>query len=277
MQIPNHSHPTNRRTLLRWLIAGICITLLLSISDTWQSWQHNVGLSTLTSLPIYFLAIWVNYLLWVPIALLIYYLHQKIPMFSPKNSFWWLKHLVLSLSIGCIHLIIDTSLIWLSMSSSFLFWLSYTEKLVRWLPYELLAYWACLSVMTLISHRKQLFTPDSINNQYNSHYLQRLSLKIKDEVHIIPVAQIDYIEACDNYVQIWQGKNYQLTKETMNNLEQQLDPRQFMRIHRSFIVNLNAVQCINKNANHQSTIMMREGKRLPISRRRKASLNQRLK
>ncbi len=261
----------NRRILMRWLVGGVLVTLLMSISSAWQSWERNESLAALTSLPVYFMVIWVSFLLWIPIALLIYQQHRRYPMFSKQQPRWWLIHLGLSVVVCCLHLLIDTFLLWASLSGSFSFWAGYLEKLIRWLPYDLLGYWACLALMTLVSHRKRILTPDASNQ--NQH-LERLSLKINDETHFIPVDQIDYIEACDNYVQIWRGQNTQLIKQTMASLEKRLNPQQFMRIHRSFIVNLNAVDRITKNANQHPAIIMKHGRPLPISRRRRASLKQ---
>ncbi len=264
----------SRRIALRWIISGVFITLLMAISTTWQSWERNTALAEITSLPVYFAVIWISLLLWIPIALLIYRLHIAIPMFTAEQPFWWFRHLLFSFIAGSSHLLIDTLLLWLCLSGSFDVGEGYLEKLIRWLPYELLAYWACLSLMTLFSKRRQLLAPDGSDS---SNFLQRLSIKIDDETHLIPVEQIDYIQACDNYVQIWRGRNSQLVKETMTNLEQQLNPGQFMRIHRSFIVNLNAIDRITRNGNQQPTVIMKHGKTLPVSRRRRAGLNQALK
>ncbi|MCB0260280.1 MAG: LytTR family transcriptional regulator, partial [Calditrichaeota bacterium] len=60
-------------------------------------------------------------------------------------------------------------------------------------------------------------------------YLDRLMLKNGEEILFLKTAEIDWIEAAGNYVNLHLGKKAYLYRETMNNLEQQLDPRKFVR------------------------------------------------
>src|SRR5579862_1216638 len=72
-------------------------------------------------------------------------------------------------------------------------------------------------------------------------YLERLVVKDGARVHVIPVSKLDYAEAQDDYVALVSaGKSY-LKQQTISSLEGSLDPRQFIRIHRSYLVNLDRV------------------------------------
>jgi len=259
----------SNKAVLRWLIAAVCVTFLIATSTSWQSWNRNTGLSSVTTLPLYFIAVWASYLLWIAVAFLIYRWQRWVPMLSESQSLWWLIHLGLSIAVGITHLLVDTAMLWFALSQNFNFTNGVIEKLLQWLPYELLAYWAILSAITLLANRTKLFTEQAKN------YLERLSYKDQDETKLIAVEKIDYIEACDNYVKICCRENQELIKMTMSYLESHLDPKCFMRVHRSFIVNLNSLASINRQ-DPSPFLVLTSGKSIPISRRRKADLRKRL-
>ncbi len=72
-------------------------------------------------------------------------------------------------------------------------------------------------------------------------YLQRIVVKDGPAVHVIPVEKLDYAEAQDDYVALKSDKKTYLKQQTISSLEGMLDPAQFIRIHRSHIVNLERV------------------------------------
>jgi two-component system LytT family response regulator len=94
----------------------------------------------------------------------------------------------------------------------------------------------------------------------------RIVVKEGSEISIIPTESIDYIEAYDDYVKIYIGSKYHLKKKTLAFYENQLDATNFIRIHRSFILNiskLNKIESMEKNAYNA---VLTSGKRIPISR-----------
>ena len=97
-------------------------------------------------------------------------------------------------------------------------------------------------------------------------YLERLVVKDGSRVHIIPTARLDYVEAQDDYVSlVSQGKAY-LKQQTIAGLEESLDPRQFVRIHRSYIVNLDRVIKMEPYTKDSKVAVLSDGKQLPVSR-----------
>ncbi len=94
----------------------------------------------------------------------------------------------------------------------------------------------------------------------------RVVIKDGTEIKIIPTAEIEFIEAYDDYVKIHHHGRAHLKKKTMNYYEQTLNPKTFVRIHRSFILNINAltrIESMEKNSYHA---VLKSGKRIPISR-----------
>jgi two-component system, LytTR family, response regulator len=89
---------------------------------------------------------------------------------------------------------------------------------------------------------------------------------------VLEVAAIDWIEADDYYVRVHVGVADHLLRESLSTLEQRLDPRQFVRVHRGAIVRLDRVREISTWANGKTVAVLRDGTRVPVGRRRQAHL-----
>lgn len=102
----------------------------------------------------------------------------------------------------------------------------------------------------------------------------RLAIPVGDRVMIIRVAEIDWIEAADNYVSIHVGKKAWLLRETISALEQRLKPKGFARIHRSTIVNAQRVTELRSLSNGEFAIVLADGTSLRMSKSYRAVLDQ---
>ncbi len=96
--------------------------------------------------------------------------------------------------------------------------------------------------------------------------LERVLIRDGAKVHVIPADRIDYIEAQDDYVQITSGGKPYLKNQRMAELESQLDPNAFLRIHRSYIVNVEAIARIEQTGKESHTAVLKDDTRIPISR-----------
>ncbi len=97
-------------------------------------------------------------------------------------------------------------------------------------------------------------------------YLERIVVRDGPKVDIIPCERLDYAEAQDDYVLLRsQGKNY-LKQETISNLETSLDPARFVRIHRSYVVNLERIAKIEPYTKDSRVAVLGDGTKLPVSR-----------
>lgn len=97
-------------------------------------------------------------------------------------------------------------------------------------------------------------------------YLDRIPVRDGASVFIIPVAKLDYAEAQDDYVALAsQGKKH-LKQQTISSLEAALDPSRFLRIHRSYIVNLERVAKIEPYGKDSYVAVLNTGAQLPVSR-----------
>ncbi|MBX2990968.1 MAG: LytTR family transcriptional regulator DNA-binding domain-containing protein [Bacteroidetes bacterium] len=96
--------------------------------------------------------------------------------------------------------------------------------------------------------------------------LERILVRDGAKVHIIPIESIDYIEAQDDYVSIkTEGKSI-LKQARLSALEQQLDEKKFIRIHRSYILNIERLAKIEPYAKDSRVAILADGTRLQVSR-----------
>jgi two-component system LytT family response regulator len=107
-------------------------------------------------------------------------------------------------------------------------------------------------------------------------YLERIAVEMKGKIRVVPVDQIDYITSDGPYAELHTGDRTHLIREPMHVLEARLDPRQFIRIHRSAIVRLPLIEALHRGAGGDYEIQLKSGLRLPVSRSRREELERRL-
>jgi len=96
--------------------------------------------------------------------------------------------------------------------------------------------------------------------------VERVLIRDGSQVHVLPVEKIDYVEAQDDYVCFKaEGRQY-LKDQTMAALEVTLDPMRFVRIHRSYLLNIERIARVELYAKDSRVAILRDGTRLPVSR-----------
>ena len=104
----------------------------------------------------------------------------------------------------------------------------------------------------------------------------RLMVKSGGRIHFVRTGDIDWCEAAGNYVRMHVGQQEHLVRDTMAHLESQLDTQQFMRIHRSTIVNVDRIQEMQSSFNGEYVVLLRNGTRLTLSRGYRDAIQARL-
>jgi two-component system, LytTR family, response regulator len=96
--------------------------------------------------------------------------------------------------------------------------------------------------------------------------LARVLIRDGSQVHVLPVDRIDFVEAQDDYVSFKaDGKQY-LKDQTLAAVEACLDPARFVRIHRSYLLNIDRIARVELYAKDSRLAILRDGTRLPVSR-----------
>lgn len=96
--------------------------------------------------------------------------------------------------------------------------------------------------------------------------LERVLIRDGARVHVIAADKIDFIEAQDDYVSISAEGKAWLKTQRLSELENQLDPQAFLRIHRSYIVNVERISRIEQAGKDSHMAVLKDGARIPISR-----------
>ena len=99
-----------------------------------------------------------------------------------------------------------------------------------------------------------------------AQYLDRIPVRDGTRVFIIPIAKLDYAEAQDDYIALCSENKKHLKQQTISSFESALDPLRFLRIHRSYIVNLERVARIEPYGKDSHVAVLHNGTQLPVSR-----------
>lgn len=103
-------------------------------------------------------------------------------------------------------------------------------------------------------------------------YVERIAVKTGSKVLLLPVGELDWCEAEGNYVVLHAGGRSPMLRETLNRVEQWLDPRRFVRIHRSTLVNVDRIRELEPDVDKGWVVVLRDGTRLRLSPGRKAAV-----
>ena len=102
-------------------------------------------------------------------------------------------------------------------------------------------------------------------------YLEHIMVRMAKKVALVRVDDVDWIEADDYYARLHVGGKSYLIRETMQRLEEKLDPRQFVRVHRSAIVRIDRVQSLHPYFKGSHLLTLKDGTQLTLSRSRLAA------
>lgn len=96
--------------------------------------------------------------------------------------------------------------------------------------------------------------------------LQRIAFRDGATIDVVPVQRIDYIEAQDDYVHVFSRGQRYVKQQTLGELEALLDATRFIRVHRSYIVNLESLARVEPYAKDSRVALLKDGTRIPVSR-----------
>ena len=95
---------------------------------------------------------------------------------------------------------------------------------------------------------------------------ERIVVKTGTKVKIIPVQDVQYLAADDDYVSVYTAEGSFLKNKTMNFFEQMLDPRQFVRVHRSYIIAITQITRIDPYEKDAHLAILKSGAKIPVSK-----------
>lgn len=107
-------------------------------------------------------------------------------------------------------------------------------------------------------------------------YISRLAIRDGNRTELVPVEDIDYIDTAGHYLCIHAGERVHLLRGALRELERQLDPADFARVHRSQLVRLDRIRCFRARRNGDFTLELEDGVALTLSRSYSRALLHRL-
>lgn len=99
-----------------------------------------------------------------------------------------------------------------------------------------------------------------------SKWLERIAVKSVGRIDYVETIAVDWIEAAGNYLSLHCGAGSYLVRQTMNQIEQELDPASFVRIHRSAMVRITAIASVEPLFNGDRALTLKDGTKLTLSR-----------
>ena len=122
--------------------------------------------------------------------------------------------------------------------------------------------WLDRQIATALEETTALLETAAVSPLQNN----RIVVKINGKIKIIPMQDIHYLEAADDYVKIITSEGSFLKNKTMQFFDQTLDPQQFARVHRSYMLNVNQVTRIEPYEKENHLAILRSGAKVPVSK-----------
>ncbi|MCX7865081.1 MAG: LytTR family DNA-binding domain-containing protein, partial [Novosphingobium sp.] len=121
-------------------------------------------------------------------------------------------------------------------------------------------------VLAEVSPESLVEIASSEETETASRYEKMINIKDRGQIFRVDVDTIEHIEAAGDYMCIYTADNSLILRETMKDLERRLDPRNFQRVHRSTIVNLDLVRQVRPHTNGECFLVLESGAEVKVSR-----------
>lgn len=108
-------------------------------------------------------------------------------------------------------------------------------------------------------------------------FIERFVIKSGGRIYFVNTEDIDWFEADGNYIKLHAGNKTELIRETLKNLESKLNPKQFIRVHRSSIVNINSIKELTSWFGNEYKIKLKSGQEITTGKKYKSNINDLIK
>ena len=125
-------------------------------------------------------------------------------------------------------------------------------------------------------YKNLLFALSNPAQSREKSFIKRIAVKSIGKTSFIDVEDILFIEAADQYVNVFITNKKIVVRESMEKLDKTLDPDEFFRTHRSFIVNLSQVEAIENVDKHMSLVVLKNGEKVKLANNRKTYFKEKM-
>lgn len=257
----------SRQGLFGKTVIAIFLTFLFAGLHFLQKygWTQATG-GTLSTKDI--ITVYLGYELLALISILIFWFHGQFPIRKSGLVKTISSHIAGTLAFSLLHSFFF-SLVYYVMNPAwqeYPFMLLFKDVILNYFNIGVIFYLTAILLAELYDSRLlKLISPSHILNEAQD------ILKVKDRntTYLFPLKEIAYFTSADNYVKVHCGERTALMRESMAGLEKRLDPKTFLRVHRTALINKNFVSQIERTGNGEMNLVMKDNMVLPISRRRK--------
>ncbi len=265
--------------ILFWVVIGALHATLNALStisdyqrrqlplDHWEAWTWE-------------LSSYVTALLLIPLIILV---NRRFPISLPRPTRNLLLHLGFSAIYSLLHvagMVAIRQLVYAQAGRGYDFghlptelWYEYRKDVVTYFSVLLTIYIYRFIVSRLRGEATVIATGEDSPEPERP---ERLLIRKLGREFIVRIADIDWVEAAGNYMNLHVGERIYPLRETMTGLEQRLDPAMFARIHRSTMINLDRVQEITPLDSGDYSVRLVTGQRLNFSRRYRDGVREKL-
>ncbi len=263
----------------KWVRIGVIFAFwnAFAVFDFLQTLYITLGNGTPFYWPKALACLLLIFNLWGIFSIFVIRLGRKFRIDGPDKLKHIILHLACSATIALVHLAL-VPLIWKLFSFGHAtdnpFWDAYLQLASKWFDVEILMYWSILGIsyaFEYYSNKGKTETPE-ISNYGTGNWPERIAVKSNGSTYFLKIKDIEWIEAADYYVQIHANGNSHLLRETMKEIQRKLNPKEFLRIHRSTIVNIDRIKKLDPLYNGETAVILHNGIQLKLSRRRKKTL-----
>jgi len=110
----------------------------------------------------------------------------------------------------------------------------------------------------------------------DNKYLEKVVVKDGGKIFFVKTKHIDWVESAGNYLKLHVGNSIHMIRDTMNAFEQKLNPQEFVRVHRSFLVNIEAIDNLESWGNTEFVITLTSGNKVQSGRSYYTAIRQKL-
>lgn len=122
------------------------------------------------------------------------------------------------------------------------------------------------AIQKLINNSQRSIPASALEGPIMPQQNERIVVKHSGKILIIPVAEVEYLEAADDYVKVYSKGSSWLKNKTMGYFEKALNPSMFVRTHRSYIINVQQINRIDPYEKDSHLVLLKSGAKVPVSK-----------
>ena len=227
------------------------------------------------------IAMFIKAYLWVGLGLIIYFLSKKFPFKKEKKISFLVSYFLLGIFLSFFHYILFYGIAMIFVKFEVIRYRIYFSSIFMNFRYNIGIYWMLIG----FSYAFQYYIKNRVNEQEKrkfagiierlmekNNYLKKIPIKDGRQTIFLKTEKIILIEAAGDYINLHTETSSRLLYDSLTNIEQKLDPEEFLRIHRSYIINLDYIKEVRKNLKYGYSVILKNDRKLQVGKKYRNNL-----